>query len=69
MTAATSRPATCGRSNFEEMLRLDGKARTLEQVLTLPLMSAEWSIEPAKGDSGEAEFVIDALTRPPTPAA
>jgi hypothetical protein len=50
--------------NFEEMLRLDGKARTLEQVLTLPLMSAEHSIEPAKGDSGEAEFVIDALTRP-----
>jgi hypothetical protein len=50
--------------NFDDMLRMDGKARTLEQVLCLPLMSAEHSIEPAKGDSGEAEFVIDALTRP-----
>lgn len=50
--------------DFETMLRLDGKARTLEHVLSLPLMSAEYSIEPAKGDNGEAAFVTDALEQP-----
>lgn len=50
--------------DFEEMMRLDGKARTLEQVLTLPLRSGEWSIEPGEGDSGQAEWVREALTRP-----
>ena len=55
-------PATC--EDFDTMLRLDGKARTLEQVLTLPLRSAEWSIEPSEGDSGQADFVREALTRP-----
>ncbi len=50
--------------NFEEMLRLDGKARTLEQVLTLPLIGDEWFLEPAKGDSGEKEWVEAELTRP-----
>src|SRR4051794_4768051 len=48
-------------SDFDQMLRLDGKARTLENVLTLPLMSAETSIEPGPGDSGECEFVREAL--------
>lgn len=47
----------------EEMLRADGKAKALEQVLTLPLRGADWSIEPSKGDTGQAEFVRDALTR------
>lgn len=46
---------------IENMLEIDGKARTLEQVLTLPLRSAPWMIE---GDSEEAQFVRDALTRP-----
>jgi hypothetical protein len=46
------------------MLDREGKARTLEQVLTLPIRSAAWSIEPAPGDRGEAEFITDALTRP-----
>jgi len=50
--------------DFENMLRLDGKAKTLEQVLTLPLRSAAHSIEPAEGDRGEAEFCREALERP-----
>jgi hypothetical protein len=49
---------------FENMLRRDGKTRQLEQVLTLPLLSAEWYLEPDKDDSGETEFVKEALTRP-----
>lgn len=47
--------------DYAEMLRRDGKAQSLEQALTLPLRSAPWSIVPAKGDRGEAEFVQDAL--------
>jgi len=50
--------------DVQEMLRKDGKARTIEQVLTLPVMSAGWTIEASKGDTGEADFVRDALTRP-----
>lgn len=49
---------------IENMLELDGKARTLEAVLTLPLRSVPISLEPAKGDSGEAELAHDILFRP-----
>lgn len=52
--------------NIDNMLDRDGKARALEQVLTLPLRSAPTSIVPADGDSGEAEFVRDCLFRPAT---
>lgn len=50
--------------SLEEMLSRDGKARTIQQVLTLPIRSAPWKIVPASGDSGEAEFVRKALTTP-----
>lgn len=50
--------------DLEQMLRVDGKARAVEQVLTLPLRQAPWRIQPGKGDKGEAAFVTDALTRP-----
>jgi hypothetical protein len=50
---------------LEEMLRRDGKAQALEQVLTLPLRWAPWSIEAHKDDTGEAEFVTEVLTTPP----
>lgn len=49
---------------LEEMLGRDGKARTVEQVITLPIRSAPWKIVPGTGDSGEAAFVMDALTKP-----
>lgn len=48
----------------DEMLRRDGKARAIEQALTLPARGATWSIEAADGDRGEADFVRNALTRP-----
>jgi hypothetical protein len=50
--------------SFDEMLSRDGKARTIQQVLTLPIRSAPWKILPGPGDSGEAAFVQAALTKP-----
>lgn len=48
-------------ADMTDMLARDGKARSLEHVLTLPVRSAGRSISPAKGDKGEAEFVNAAL--------
>ena len=39
------------------MLSRNGMAAAIEQVLTLPVRGAPRTIEPAKGDKGEAEFV------------
>lgn len=50
---------------LQAMLNRDGKAEALEAVLTLPLRWAPTSIEPHKDDTGEAEFVEQALTTPP----
>lgn len=50
--------------SFDEMLGRDGKARTIQSVLTLPIRSAPWKIIPGSGDSGEAAFIQDALTKP-----
>ncbi|MGE5612693.1 MAG: DUF935 family protein [Bacillota bacterium] len=40
-----------------EMLKRDYKARQVDNVLTLPLMSAKRSIVPIKGDKGESEWL------------
>jgi hypothetical protein len=40
-----------------EMLAKDYKAKQIENVLSLPVMSAEPTIVPAKGDNGEAEWL------------
>lgn len=40
-----------------EMIAKDYKARQIENVLTLPIMSAEYAIVPGKGDNGEAEWL------------
>lgn len=50
--------------SFDEMLARDGKARTIQSVLTLPIRSAPWKIVPGPGDKGEAAFVQAALTKP-----
>lgn len=50
--------------SFDDMLARDGKARTIQSVLTLPIRSAPWKIVPGPGDKGEAAFVTDALTKP-----
>lgn len=47
---------------YEEMLRTDGKAASIEKLLSYPIIAAGWEIDPAKNDNGEAEFIYDALT-------
>lgn len=50
---------------YAEMLRTDGKAASIEKILTYPIIAAGWEIDPAKGDDGQAEFIYDALTALP----
>lgn len=42
---------------MHEMLEKDYKAKQIEAVLSLPIVSAEWTIQPTKGDKGEAEWL------------
>lgn len=44
-----------------QMLASDGTSKSLEQVLSLPIRSAEVKIQPSKGDNGEAAFCQDVL--------
>lgn len=48
-------------ADFRSMLARSGKARSLEQVLTLPLRGAPWKITPADGDTGQARLVHENL--------
>jgi hypothetical protein len=48
-------------ADFRAMLTRSGKARSLEQVLSLPLRGAPWKITPADGDTGQAALVQDNL--------
>lgn len=50
---------------YQEMLDTDGKAASIEKLLTYPILAAGWEIEGAKGDKGEQEFIYDALTALP----
>lgn len=56
-------PYDVGPRHIDTMLKQDGKARAIEQALTLPLRSATWDITPADGDRGEAEWLNQELTR------
>lgn len=47
---------------MREMLRRDGNARKIEQVLTLPIRSAGWEIRAAPGGDTEAALVRDVLS-------
>lgn len=58
-------PAEPSLSDYHHMLDTDGTAASIELMLSYPIISAPWSIEPAKGDTGEAEFIYDALTALP----
>lgn len=49
---------------IDRMLDRDGKAKAVEDVLTLPIRSAAWDLSPAKGDTGQADAVREMLTRP-----
>jgi hypothetical protein len=44
------------------MLRADGRARAVEQALTLPIRGARWQIDPSPGDNGELAYTEQLLT-------
>jgi hypothetical protein len=48
--------------DYQHMLDTDGTAASIELMLTYPIIAAQWEIDPAKNDAGEAEFIYDALT-------
>ena len=50
--------------DYEDMISKDGIGRALEQVLTLPMRSIDWTLKPGTNDSGELAFVTEALTTP-----
>ena len=52
--------------DMKAMFRRDGICSAVESVLTLPIREAEFSIEPAKGDSGETEFARSVIMTPDT---
>lgn len=57
-------PLPVEADDMSRMLKVSGKAASLEEVLTLPIRSLGWTIKPAKGDSGELDLVNEALTTP-----
>jgi hypothetical protein len=50
--------------DMKAMFKRDGICSAVEMVLTLPIREADYSIQPAKGDKGEAEFVNSVLMTP-----
>lgn len=44
-------------ADYRAMLKREGKASALEQILTLPIRGADWKITPEEDDSGQAELV------------
>lgn len=50
--------------SMQDMLSVDWKGRTLEAVLTLPLMRADWKLKAESGDKGAAERLEELLRRP-----
>lgn len=57
-------PAKPTDVQLDRMFERDGKARLLEQSLTLPMRQAKLRITPPKNDRGQLALVTDALTRP-----
>lgn len=51
--------------DLERMIYNDGQAQQLASAIRLPIRGAKWSIEKAKDDRGEAQFVRDVLTKAP----
>lgn len=44
---------------FKQMLDQDGKASSVEKLLSYPILAAPWEIKEAQGDNGEAKFIRD----------
>lgn len=59
----TADPGLPSTYDLDNMLRIDGKARAIEQALTLPLRSADYRIVPAPGDTGQAAWLTGELER------
>jgi hypothetical protein len=53
--------------DIDDFLRRDGRGRSVEQVLTLPLRAAPLTIKPGHGDTGEYELASESLDRMRTP--
>jgi len=43
--------------DYKDMLDMDGKAASVEKLLTYPILAAPWEIKPVSGDKGEAQFI------------
>jgi hypothetical protein len=52
--------------DMKTMFARDGVANAVRLVLTLPIREADYSIEPAKGDKGEADFINSVIMTPDT---
>jgi hypothetical protein len=50
--------------DMKGMFRRDGICQAIESVLTLPIREADYTIEPAKGDQGEAELAHSVIMTP-----
>lgn len=50
--------------DMKAMFKRDGICSAIELVLTLPIREADFMLQPAKGDKGEAEFVNSVLMTP-----
>jgi hypothetical protein len=50
--------------DMKAMFSRDGICSAVELVLTLPIREADYSVEPAKGDKGECDFVRGVLMTP-----
>ena len=49
---------------MKTMFGRNGMCAAIEQVLTLPIRGAPYTIDPASGDKGEAELVQSVLLTP-----
>lgn len=49
---------------MKTMFSRDGTCSAVENILTLPIREAEFTIEPGKGDAGECDFVRSVLMTP-----
>lgn len=52
--------------DMKAMFKRDGICSAIELVLTLPIREADFMLQPARGDKGEAEFVNSVLMTPDT---
>ena len=58
-------PDDYGPSTYIQMQENDGEVQAIVRILTLPIVSADIHILPAKGDKGERDFIETVFTAPP----